>query len=655
MRISRIAIENYRNFRNLVIDPFPASAVIVGENGVGKSNLLRAIRLVLDPDLPDSARKLRKEDISEYSAVTWEDGATVRIEIDLTDFDGYRNAESALDGCITSFSPLTARIVYIFKPLVGATPGQLTREDYGFEIVGGAQERKDAKYLRRDIAYTVLPALRDAVGDLSRWRDSPLQDLLDARPPQRSALEAAADKISTAMDSLAASDELRRISSDLTNRLTKMAGPRMDTVPTFGFASSDPDKLLRSLRLFVDQSRNRSIGDTSTGAANVIYLALLLERLQSKQDTDSVLQPLLAVEEPEAHLHPVLQRQIFSYLLHSEPSLMVTTHSPHIAAVAQLDSLVLLRKSNAGDTVPSYTAGVGFQGAVRQDLERYLDVSRAEILFCSAVILVEGTAETYLIPEIARSFGFDLDLYGVIVVSVAGTDFAPYRTLLGVASLNIPHVIITDGDPTNKKGEYIHFGPKRAAKLQDAARPRGAVEEVEKLAALGEGFNTAPFRAQATEDDIFIGPKTLEVDVVGLLSDELIAAHNELDVSLKLQAQMRQAVQAIKDGTGGAQEEQELLRRINYVSKGRYAQRLAAHMRAKDWSADVSRLTAVVSTVPTLEVTTSDGNSTLKLDDEKMILRLLLAHAPYGYVLSAIDRISRIVRHRGLFDTAGEV
>ncbi|MGV9706283.1 ATP-dependent nuclease [Streptomyces sp. NPDC003483] len=655
MRISRIAIENYRNFRKFTIDPFPASAVIVGENGVGKSNLLRAIRLVLDPDLPDSARKLRKEDISEHSTSTWEDGVTVRVEIDLTDFDGYRNAESALDGCIINFSPLTARITYIFKPLVGAVPGQLTREDYGYEIVGGEQERKDAKYLRRDIAYTVLPALRDAVGDLSRWRDSPLQDLLDARPPQRSALEAAAGEISTAMDSLATSEELRKISSDLTNRLTKMAGPRMDTTPTFGFASSDPDKLLRSLRLFVDTSRNRSIADTSTGAANVIYLALLLERLQSKQDTDSVLQPLLAVEEPEAHLHPVLQRQIFSYLLHSEPSLMVTTHSPHIAAVAQLDSLVLLRKSSGGDTVPFYTAGVGFQGAIRQDLERYLDVSRAEILFCSAVILVEGAAETYLIPEIARSLGFDLDMYGVIVVSVAGTDFAPYRTLLGETSLNVPHVIITDGDPTNKKGEYIHLGPKRAAKLQDAARPRGAVKEVDKLAAFGKDFATLPFRCKATEDDIFIGPKTLEVDLVGLLSSELVSAHNELDVSQKLQAQMCDAVQAIKDGNGGDQEEQELLRRINYVSKGRYAQRLAAHIRAKDWAATISQLSTVVSTVPTLDVAVGDSSSMQKEEDEKEVLRALVAHAPYGYVISAIERISRIVRQRGLFNTTGEV
>jgi putative ATP-dependent endonuclease of OLD family len=82
MRISRIQIENFRNFHHLDVslgDP----CVIVGENKIGKSNFLFALRLLLDPSLPDSARQLRDEDFwdglprpltrehrSEKSAVT---------------------------------------------------------------------------------------------------------------------------------------------------------------------------------------------------------------------------------------------------------------------------------------------------------------------------------------------------------------------------------------------------------------------------------------------------------------------------------------------------------------------------------------------------------------------------------------------------------
>jgi putative ATP-dependent endonuclease of OLD family len=52
MKLTRIQIENFRNFHRIdvVLD---GSIVLVGENSVGKSNLLYALRLIFDPTLPD--------------------------------------------------------------------------------------------------------------------------------------------------------------------------------------------------------------------------------------------------------------------------------------------------------------------------------------------------------------------------------------------------------------------------------------------------------------------------------------------------------------------------------------------------------------------------------------------------------------------------
>jgi len=61
MRIARISIQHFRNFKSLDFS-VGNHAVIVGENEVGKSNLLFALHLILDPSLPDSARQLRLED-----------------------------------------------------------------------------------------------------------------------------------------------------------------------------------------------------------------------------------------------------------------------------------------------------------------------------------------------------------------------------------------------------------------------------------------------------------------------------------------------------------------------------------------------------------------------------------------------------------------
>ena len=85
----------------------------------------------------------------------------------------------------------------------------------------------------------VLPALRDAMRDLSRWRDSPLHELLQARPPDPAALKNAAESIQKAYGlSWALDPQVTEIAEDLSERLADLAGPQMDVTPTLGFTSS---------------------------------------------------------------------------------------------------------------------------------------------------------------------------------------------------------------------------------------------------------------------------------------------------------------------------------------------------------------------------------------------------------------------------------
>src|SRR5688572_13660898 len=64
MQLTRLAIRNFRNLRDVDI-PLQPGTVIVGENRSGKSNLLHAVRLVLDASVPNSDRHLTPEDFSE--------------------------------------------------------------------------------------------------------------------------------------------------------------------------------------------------------------------------------------------------------------------------------------------------------------------------------------------------------------------------------------------------------------------------------------------------------------------------------------------------------------------------------------------------------------------------------------------------------------
>ena len=116
MRISRIQIDNFRNFASLDVN-LGRHAVIVGENKIGKSNLLYALRLVLDPSLPDSMRKLREEDFWDGLNRPLGKEDRIKISIDLTDFEDDENQLALLAEHLIKPSPMVARLSYVWQPL----------------------------------------------------------------------------------------------------------------------------------------------------------------------------------------------------------------------------------------------------------------------------------------------------------------------------------------------------------------------------------------------------------------------------------------------------------------------------------------------------------------------------------------------------------
>lgn len=644
LHISGLRIRNFRNFADCKIDPFPAPAVIVGENGVGKSNLLHALRLVLDPDLPDSARRLRAEDIHDAasgpSGPGLSGGAEVTVEVDLSGFDDDEEAVSILSGALVDVAtPKRARLTYRFAPrdrldfdpetgefddLLGINNTTHTRADYDYQLTQGEGATTDAGRVRRYVSLRVLPALRDAESDLARWNRSPLRTLLEELDLDASQLQNVAADIDAAADKLATEPDVDDLQKRLASRLKALVGPQLPVEPTLGIASTDPNSLLRGLRLFVDAARTRTVADTSLGAANVLYLGMLMEALAVQRAASAFVTTILGVEEPEAHLHVAVQRRLFRHLLATEPALLLTTHSPHIAAVAPLRSLLLLRQIGQ-QTVASTTLNADLDEFERADISRYLDVSRAELLFARYVLLVEGTAEVFLLPAIAEAAGFDLDEYGVVIVNVVGTDFAPYRRLLGSDGLNLPSAVLTDGDPLRNSVSSSEQGLKRAARLlQDATRRQevasGAAELIE-LAKEGTPTEAAELRSKLQDicalEDVYVGDHTLELDLLPLLGDELVAAFTELATEKKGANLARDVIailaaddldealsSATKDVAENADTEPQarssdqhrrarVLDRIEERGKGRLAQRWAGHIVEVDLRVGLLDLLAV--------------------------------------------------------------
>ena len=518
MYISKININNFRNFSNLEFEFSEGTNVIIGHNNAGKTNLINALQLVFA--FRKAKTKLRVDDFNKkYSDFSKPPEINITITLKEQSQEPKDDKVVVYEWITELKAPYEAQLTFSFFLPQGDDYKEYCEEvekykkdgeyesekvwhfikknyftKYVTRIYGGHPEKKekaDSEMLDK-FDFQFLDAIRDAEKEMFFGNNTILKKVLnyfldfditkgkkikDLSTDENQKLKSKEFEFTDYSEKLFTHLK-ERISKDEILKYAKETGASKGGSPDFDVHLTEDD-LLFALRLIIQIDGMRiPISNNGLGYNNLLYTALILAKMQIESQSsyygeNAKVFPILAIEEPEAHLHPSMQYKFLNFLnnnINKEGKvrqLFVTTHSTHITSAVELDNILCLYKNLEGKNSVGYP-GKAFNVESKESknyVKRFLDATKSNMLFADKVILVEGLAEQLLLPCFAAYNYYDKDNnitnedelinQHVCTVSVDSRTFKHFLKLYSYSKEN-PNAIqkkvicITDADPEIK-------------------------------------------------------------------------------------------------------------------------------------------------------------------------------------------------------------
>ncbi|WP_371679644.1 ATP-dependent endonuclease [Streptomyces sp. NBC_01276] len=418
MRLTRLKVVNYARLQDLDIE-VRKHLVIVGANDVGKTSLLRMLNLTLGATLGQLYQSLSRADLRDQDQ-------PLTVEAVLAEFSDIENATFHRE---IDIDPISGKASLTVRLDVAPNEDDLDAVVIHRVLTGTADRRAPTRQQLDAFGWRYLPATRGTSGTQLGGPNSALQLMFDSLDmgAERAVLTQILGDFN---DKLHVNESLTELRKKIAGHLAK-AMPRPIAADDLAVrTAADPGtSVLEGVSMFLHRDDQYvPIAEQSDGLRQLMALTLF--------DLAENAANIIAVDEPELHLHPASQRTIAELFAAAGNQKIVCTHSPYV--LQRFEPAQVLVVAPGGDVHQVPDAGLG---AVEKLRSQWWSPRLLEALTARYVIAVEGVADRIIVEAAARALGIGLDRLGVVVFELDGADkFRHVYKMLGANGFGV-HVL----------------------------------------------------------------------------------------------------------------------------------------------------------------------------------------------------------------------
>jgi putative ATP-dependent endonuclease of the OLD family len=417
MKLRKLKIQNFRGIKDLELD-LDDTTVLIGENNSGKTAVLDVLRLclrdlgprrsivfdVFDFHLKDAAAEPSSADpiqititFSEDAVGDWNDQLVGRLN---------RHKVLQVDG--DSRSHVVLRVTCAYDP-----NSRDFEQDWKFLNLGGQPltgvSETALGFLQSEVSYFYLAALRDAARHFDAkgpfWRPFLKDSQLSAE--KRAEIEQKLQELNDLVVASHTSFEQARLRLSAVQNVVPMSSG--DVVSIEAVPGRMFDMLAKAqIHLGAPTGAKVPVGRHGEGTQSLAVLMLFSAFLDAWPKGS----PIIALEEPEAHLHPSAVRALWGVVNGIGGQKLISTHSGDLLSEIPAGVLRRLARTPTGTQVYRLKQGT-LSLAEERKFNFHIRFVRGELLFARCWLLVEGETEITLLPEIARHLNINLEQAGV--------------------------------------------------------------------------------------------------------------------------------------------------------------------------------------------------------------------------------------------------